>query len=148
MSKEKRAIPAQLERIIEMKEIIYSIPDFIELNKFFSQAIEFAIMDLSDTATENDWFDDITVKRNIKELKEYQKLFEQVSQESMRQLGHIISLYEDARNILERYYDFSKSPKGQNDDSFEQDPPPSPSQKTEQKRKNLFKKTKGGIVRS
>ena len=106
MEENKKQLPLPLVKLKKVKKHISSIPDFIELNKVFHNAIEYAIIELSDSASKEEWFDDITVKRNLKELKEYDKLFEQVCEESTRQLGHIISLYEDSMNILERYFDF------------------------------------------
>ena len=52
-----------------------------------------------------DWFDKITVNRNMKELTGLSKSFSKIAQESNSLQQRLGALYEDMGNILGRYYE-------------------------------------------
>ena len=52
-----------------------------------------------------DWFDKVTVNRNMKELTNFSKQFGKISNEAQAVRERLATLYEDMGNILNRYYD-------------------------------------------
>jgi hypothetical protein len=52
-----------------------------------------------------DWFDKVTVNRNMKELTNFSKQFGKISTEAQAVRERLATLYEDMGNILNRYYD-------------------------------------------
>ena len=56
-----------------------------------------------------DWFDKITVNRNMKELTNLSKSFDKISSEANALQQRMGALYEDMGNILGRYYDMSET---------------------------------------
>ena len=55
----------------------------------------------------DDWFDKVTIKRNMKELEKLDKDFNKVASESRALDERMSALYEDMGNILSRYYEIS-----------------------------------------
>lgn len=55
----------------------------------------------------DDWFDQITIKRNMKELKRYNEDFIKVSEEAQKLEYRMISLYEDMGHVLNRYFEIN-----------------------------------------
>jgi len=55
-----------------------------------------------------DWFDKITVNRNMKELTGLSKSFNKISTEAQTLQERMSGLYEDMGHILGRYYDISE----------------------------------------
>ena len=56
-----------------------------------------------------DWFDKITVNRNMKELTGLSKQFSKISNEAKSLQERMGALYEDMGNILNRYYDMGEA---------------------------------------
>ena len=56
-----------------------------------------------------DWFDKITVNRNMKELTGLSKQFSKISNEAEALQQRMGALYEDMGNILGRYYDMNET---------------------------------------
>ena len=52
-----------------------------------------------------DWFDKVTVSRNMKELTNHSKSFAKIAEEASSVQQRLAGLYEDMGNILNRYYD-------------------------------------------
>ena len=55
-----------------------------------------------------DWFDRVTIKRNMKELKGLQEKFEKEALESKRQEERLEALYEDMAHVLGRYFELAE----------------------------------------
>ena len=55
-----------------------------------------------------DWFDRVTIKRNMGELKKLQSAFEKESLEAKSQEQRLESLYEDMGNVLGRYFEIAE----------------------------------------
>ena len=75
---------------------------------------------LSETS---DWFDGVSVKRNMKELKGLTGQFKKTAVEANAVNQRLSALYEDMGNILNRYYDIDEAldPVGQEDDDVDND---------------------------
>jgi hypothetical protein len=54
-----------------------------------------------------DWFDRVTIKRNMNELKKLQAAFEKESLEAKSQEQRLESLYEDMGHVLGRYFEIA-----------------------------------------
>jgi hypothetical protein len=54
-----------------------------------------------------DWFDKVTIKRNMSELDKLDKSFDKVAKEARSLDNRLSALYEDMGNILGRYYEIS-----------------------------------------
>jgi hypothetical protein len=54
-----------------------------------------------------DWFDRVTIKRNMSELKKLQSAFEKESLEARAQEQRLESLYEDMGHVLGRYFEIA-----------------------------------------
>lgn len=55
-----------------------------------------------------DWFDRITIKRNMKELKSLQEKFEKEAIEAKSQEQRLEALYEDMGHVLGRYFEIAE----------------------------------------
>ena len=67
----------------------------------------------------DDWFDKITVNRNMKELTGLSKSFGKIAQESNSLQQRLGALYEDMGNILGRYYEVGEVVKEETGDKEE-----------------------------
>jgi len=56
-----------------------------------------------------DWFDKVTVSRNMKELTNHSKAFSKIAEEASSVQQRLASLYEDMGMILNRYYDIPET---------------------------------------
>ena len=54
-----------------------------------------------------DWFDQVTIKRNMKELANLQKAFEKEAVEAKAQEQRLEALYEDMGHVLQRYFEIA-----------------------------------------
>ena len=54
-----------------------------------------------------DWFDRVTIKRNMTELKKFQAAFEKEAIEATAQEQRLEALYEDMGNVLGRYFEIA-----------------------------------------
>ena len=71
----------------------------------------------------DDWFDGVSVKRNMKELKGLTGQFKKTAVEANAVNQRLSALYEDMGNILNRYYDIDEAldPVGKEDDDVDND---------------------------
>ena len=71
----------------------------------------------------DDWFDAVSVKRNMKELKGLTGQFRKTAVEANATNQRLSALYEDMGNILNRYYDIEEAldPVGKEDDDVDND---------------------------
>lgn len=96
-------------------EIISTYTSFHEQMKRNSDIVEIAetlggVVEAAKTLTlqeAGDWFDRVTVKRNMQELDKLDKSFDKVAVEARALDQRLHALYEDMGNILGRYYEIS-----------------------------------------
>ena len=71
----------------------------------------------------DDWFDAVSVNRNMKELKGLTSHFKKTAVEANSVNQRLSALYEDMGNILNRYYDIEEAldPVGKEDDDVDND---------------------------
>ena len=100
---------------------LYNNNNIIEVAKQLAQVAEAAQNHvLSET---DDWFDGVSVKRNMKELKGLTGQFKKTALEANNVNQRLSALYEDMGNILNRYYDIEEAldPVGKEDDDVDND---------------------------
>ena len=92
-----------LQNYNKLGETLYQQQSLKETAKSLSQVAEMAA---SHTLQETeDWFDKVTVTRNMKELTNHSKAFSKISEEASSVQQRLAGLYEDMGMILNRYYD-------------------------------------------
>ena len=100
---------------------LYSNNGILDAAKQLAQMAESAQNHvLSET---DDWFDAVSVKRNMKELKGLTGNFKKTALEANSVNQRLSALYEDMGNILNRYYDIEEAldPVGKEDDDVDND---------------------------
>ena len=92
-----------LKNYNKLGETLYQQQSLKETAKKLSQIAEMAA---THTVQETeDWFDKVTVTRNMKELTNHSKSFAKIAEEASSVQQRLSGLYEDMGNILNRYYD-------------------------------------------
>ena len=80
------------------------------LKKTAKSLSEIAEMAATHTVQETeDWFDKVTVSRNMKELTNHSKSFSKIAEEASSVQQRLAGLYEDMGVILNRYYDIPET---------------------------------------
>ena len=96
-----------LQNYNKLGEALYQQQSLKETAKSLSQVAEMAA---SHTLQETeDWFDKVTVTRNMKELTNHSKSFSKIAEEASSVQQRLAGLYEDMGMILNRYYDIPES---------------------------------------
>ena len=107
------------ETKINSKQIVSKIQEFGQLGKsiYKSGDLKETAKTLSDIANAakvhtlretEDWFDKVTVNRNMKELTNLSKHFGKLSEEASSVQQRLEALYEDMGIVLSRYYDLNE----------------------------------------
>ncbi len=103
-----------LQNYNKLGETLYQQQSLKETAKSLSQIAEMAA---THTVQETeDWFDKVTVSRNMKELTNHSKQFSKIAEEASSVQQRLAALYEDMGVILNRYYDI---PEGEEKDKEE-----------------------------
>ena len=98
-----KQVKGALENYNKLGEALYQQQSLKETAKSLSQIAEMAA---SHTLQETeDWFDKVTVTRNMKELTNHSKSFSKIAEEASSVQQRLAGLYEDMGSILNRYYD-------------------------------------------
>ena len=91
----------------KLGETLYQHQSLKETAKSLSQIAEMAA---TPTGQETeDWFDKVTVARNMKELTNHSKSFAKIAEEASSVQQRLAGLYEDMGMILNRYYDIPET---------------------------------------
>tara|TARA_B110000503_G_scaffold130040_1_gene202967 strand:+ start:278 stop:925 length:648 start_codon:yes stop_codon:yes gene_type:complete len=110
-SETQKVSPDQVKEALQnynrLGEALYQQQSLKETAKSLSQIAEMAA---SHTLQETeDWFDKVTVTRNMKELTNHSKSFSKIAEEASSVQQRLAGLYEDMGSILNRYYDIPES---------------------------------------
>ena len=98
-----KQVSEALKNYNRLGETLYQQQTLKETAKSLSKIAEMAA---THTVQETeDWFDKVTVSRNMKELTNHSKAFSKISEEASSVQQRLAGLYEDMGNILNRYYD-------------------------------------------
>ena len=99
----KQKFNEQIGQFKKHGDILYNMGKYKQIAEYFKQLAENAENYL--ISESEDWFDNITIKRNIKEMKSYASDFAKVSSEAQALQERMAALYEDMGVILNRYFD-------------------------------------------
>ena len=102
-----KQVSEALKNYNRLGETLYQQQSLKETAKSLSKIAEMAA---THTVQEtDDWFDKVTVSRNMKELTNHSKSFAKIAEEASSVQQRLSGLYEDMGNILNRYYDIPES---------------------------------------
>jgi len=102
-----KQVSEALKNYNRLGETLYQQQTLKETAKSLSKIAEMAA---THTVQETeDWFDKVTVSRNMKELTNHSKSFAKIAEEASSVQQRLSGLYEDMGNILNRYYDIPES---------------------------------------
>ena len=102
-----KQVKEALQNYNKLGEALYQQQSLKETAKSLSHIAEMAA---THTVQETeDWFDKVTVTRNMKELTNHSKSFAKIAEEASSVQQRLSGLYEDMGNILNRYYDIPES---------------------------------------
>ena len=105
-----------LKNYNSLGKVLYQQKSLKETAKKLSQIAEMAA---THTVQETeDWFDKVTVNRNMKELTNLSKSFGKIAQESQALQQRLGGLYEDMGHILGRYYEIDDNGDSQEDEKI------------------------------
>ena len=100
---EKAAFLQEVSKFNEYGATIYRTEDLQRVAKAITELVDKAErIALEETS---DWFDDVTVKRNMKAIKEGAKQFDKTVGEVSKLQQRLESLYEEIGHNLSRYYE-------------------------------------------
>lgn len=100
---DKRAFLEACKQFSKHGVSIYRAKDLKERCNEVKNLVEIAEQ-LTLQETEN-WFDDVTVNRHMKTLKESYKIFEKTTNEIMSSQQRLEAAYEDIAEVLGKYYE-------------------------------------------
>ena len=102
---EKAQVLQELKEYSSLGEVIYRSDGLREaasrINELVEKAERIALQETEE------WFDEVTVKRNMKELTSNNKEFSKTVSEVTKLQQRLESLYEEMGNNLSRYYEIS-----------------------------------------
>ena len=100
-------ILSQIQEFGQLGDSIYHSGDLKQVAETLSNIANAAkVHTLRET---EDWFDKITVNRNMKELTNLSNQFGKLSEDANSVQQRLSALYEDMGNVLSRYYDLNES---------------------------------------
>ena len=109
-----KQVAEALRNYNQIGKSLYQQQSLKETAKSLSRIAEMAA---SHTLQETeDWFDKVTVSRNMKELTNHSKAFSKIAEEASSVQQRLASLYEDMGMILNRYYDIPENETPVNND--------------------------------
>lgn len=100
---EKAAFLEEVKRFNEYGSVIYRTEDLKKIAEAISQMVEKAEqITLQET---EEWFDEVTVKKNMRGLKQNVKEFNRSVSEISKLQQRLESIYEEIGHTLGRYYE-------------------------------------------
>jgi len=99
---DKKAFLESVKSFSQLGEGVYGRTNLQELCEKVKYMVEMANQV---TLSEGDWFDGITVNRNMKEIANSYKVFEKTAQEMSQLQERLTAAYEDIGTGLGRYFE-------------------------------------------
>lgn len=104
---EKAAFLEEVSKFNEYGKTIYRMEGMRQaaesINKIVEKAQQVALQETEE------WFDEVTVKRNMKALKSNNEVFQKTVREVYKLQQRLESLYEEMGNTLSRYYEIKNT---------------------------------------
>jgi len=101
---DKKAFLESVKSFSQLGEGVYGRTNLQELCEKVKYMVEMANQV---TLSEGDWFDGITVNRNMKEIANSYKVFEKTAQEMSQLQERLSAAYEDIGQGLGRYFEIN-----------------------------------------
>ena len=120
---------------------LYNNSNIMEVAKQLAQVAESAHNHI--LGEQDDWFDKISVNRNMKALKGNVMEFQKTAKESHALNQRLTSLYEDIGNVLNRYYEITEDSGDMDGDGLKE---PDDEEYLDNKRNAITKAVKGEAV--
>jgi hypothetical protein len=98
---EKQQFLDQVNRFSEMNQSVYGSGDLQSLIDRVKDMINKAEQI---TTEDGDWFDNVTVKRHMKNLNDSYRVFESTAKEMTQLQQRLSAAYEDIAQILSKYF--------------------------------------------
>lgn len=117
MKREKKLLQDKIRNYNKIGRKLYKLSDLKEVSKELSEAIQSA-ESFFFKEENHDWFDTLTIKRNIKELNAHMKSFKKFAEEAHVLHQRLTALYEDIGNILNRYFEIDDDADADMDEKF------------------------------
>lgn len=105
-TQQKKIMSEKISKFGHYQKYISIDENDVDLAEDICNIIESATKYITDETT--DWFDAMSVNRNIKEIKILAKEFYKTANERKLYTQRMQSLYEDMGNILNRYFDLTE----------------------------------------
>ena len=121
---------------------LYNSVNIMEVAKQLSRVAESAHSHI--LGENEDWFDQVSVNRNMKALKGNVMEFKKTAMESHQLNQRLQGLYEDIGHVLNRYYEISEADKGDMDNDGKNEP--DDEEYLQSKRAAISKAVKGEAV--
>ncbi len=120
---------------------LYNSNNIVEIAKQLSEIAESAHSHI--LGENDDWFDKISVNKNMKTLKGSVVEFQKAANESHKLNQRMTALYEDIGHVLNRYYDIDEAldPVGKEDGDIDNDGDKDDSDEYLQKRRDAISKS-------
>ena len=125
---------------------LYNNSNIMEMAKQLSHIAEQAHTHI--LGETDDWFDSISVNKNMKALKTNVAEFKKTAMESNQLNQRLTGLYEDIGHVLNRYYEIDEADKGDMDNDGVQEPDDEEYMDNKDKaiKKAMAKEEIGGVV--
>lgn len=114
---QKKRLFQELQHFYENDKFVYREGDLNKLSTKLKAIAEYAQRYLNEKNTS---FDNITINRNMREMKKYLNKFEKTASKVQENQERLTALYEDIALILDRYFDLGEEEKGEEDENDEQ----------------------------
>jgi hypothetical protein len=103
----KERIMTSIREYNKLGKQIYREGNLVDLAKNLSEIATFT--EKYTVENSNDWFDGVTIQRNMKELKTFSSEFSKVAEAVQTHQDRMSSLYEDMGHILNRYFEIAST---------------------------------------
>ena len=103
----RERIMTSIKEYNKLGKQIYREGNLVDLAKNLSEIATFT--ERYTLENSNDWFDGVTIQRNMKELKTFSGEFSKVAEAVQQHQDRMSSLYEDMGHILNRYFEIASS---------------------------------------
>ena len=118
---DKYAVTEGVREYSNIGQSMFKETNIIEVAKQLHKIVEDAQTHI--VSEQDDWFDKVTINRNMGSLKNMVKEIKKTAVEAHQTDQRLRSLYEDMGGILNRYYDINEAldPVGKEDDDIDND---------------------------
>ena len=104
---QKKQFMEQIKEYNSFRKALQTEADLIKIAEQLSGLAQMA--EKTVLAETDDWFDKVTINRNMKELKKINEEFQQTARDAKSVQERMVSLYEDMGHIMGRYFSINPS---------------------------------------